>query len=128
MAAEIQQLRQEFQDAISTLSQQIKAMQPSQQSADPEEHTEVQPTAEINWESILEGLPTAPPFNKESTAKLFKLALELRRHSALMVAGRDLHDITTTLHLAGHWNLLNPTSRTYVAHRMQLLYVAITRG
>jgi hypothetical protein len=95
MAAEVQQLRQEFQDAIATLSQQIQALRPAQQApADAEEHSEQPPQQEISWESILEGLPTAPPFNEESTAKLYTLAQELRRRSALMTAGRDLHDIT----------------------------------
>jgi hypothetical protein len=127
MAAEVQQLRLEFQEAIATLSQQIQAIRPTQTTADAEDVPEPIPT-EIAWESVLEALPTAPPFDEGSVPKLFKLAQELRRRSSLMTAGRDLHDITTVLHLAGHWTQLRPESRTYVAHRMRLLYIAITRG
>jgi hypothetical protein len=127
MSAEVQQLRVEFQEAISTLSQQIQALRPAQAAADADDAPEPLP-AETAWESVLEALPTAPPFEEGSVPKLFKLAQELRRRSALMTAGRDLHDITTVLHLAGHWTQLRPESRTYVAHRMRLLYIAITRG
>jgi hypothetical protein len=81
MTAEvIQQLRVEFQEAISTLSQ------PAQPAAEADDAPEAIPT-ETAWESILEALPTAPPFDEGSVPKLFKLALELRRRSALMTAG-----------------------------------------
>jgi ribonuclease BN (tRNA processing enzyme) len=47
---------------------------------------------------------------------------------ALMTAGRGMHDIHTILITAAHWDHLLPPARHYVAHRMRLLYVAITKG
>jgi hypothetical protein len=45
-----------------------------------------------------------------------------------MTAGRDLHDIHTILHAPAHWDSLQQGSRNYTAHRLRLLYIAITKG
>jgi hypothetical protein len=52
----------------------------------------------------------------------------LKRRAALMTAGRDLHDIHTVLYMAAHWDLLQPSARTYLLRRMRLLYIAVTKG
>lgn len=48
--------------------------------------------------------------------------------AAIMTTGRDLHDIHTLLHLVGHWAGLDNATRSYRAHRMRLLYIAIAKG
>jgi hypothetical protein len=45
-----------------------------------------------------------------------------------MTAGRDLHDIHMVLFLVAHWTQLEQPARNYAAHRLRLLYVAITKG
>jgi hypothetical protein len=46
----------------------------------------------------------------------------------MMTAGRDLHDIHTVLHMVSAWEQLLESAKGYAAHRMQLLYIAITKG
>jgi hypothetical protein len=41
---------------------------------------------------------------------------------------RYAHDIHTVLHLLAHWDILQPVTRNYAAHRQRILYVAITKG
>jgi hypothetical protein len=45
-----------------------------------------------------------------------------------MTAGRDLHDLHTVLTLLAHWDHLLPKAKDYAAHRLRLLYIAITKG
>jgi hypothetical protein len=79
-------------------------------------------------EDLLLELPTSKPDDQDSWPRLFKLARELKRRAALMMAGRDLHGIQTVLHLVGDWASLHKAIRSYAAHRMRLLYIAITKG
>jgi hypothetical protein len=65
---------------------------------------------------------------EDSHGKVYKLAKEVKRREALMIAGRDLHDVNTILHLIGHWNELQPLTQNYAAHCLHLLYIAITKG
>jgi hypothetical protein len=46
----------------------------------------------------------------------------------MMTAGRDLHDIHTVLHMVSAWEQLPEPAKGYAAHRMRLLYIAITKG
>jgi hypothetical protein len=45
-----------------------------------------------------------------------------------MTTGQDLHDIHTTLFLVAQWLGLQPAACNYTAHRLQLLYIAVTKG
>jgi hypothetical protein len=45
-----------------------------------------------------------------------------------MTAGRDLHDIHTTLHLVLFWDSMPQPTRLYTQHRLRLPYLAATRG
>jgi hypothetical protein len=45
-----------------------------------------------------------------------------------MTAGRDLHDIHTILYLVSAWDNLTESAKAHAIHRMQLLYIAITKG
>jgi hypothetical protein len=45
-----------------------------------------------------------------------------------MTAGRDLHDIHTVLFLVAQWPDLHKVARSYTAHRLRLLYIAVTKG
>jgi hypothetical protein len=40
--------------------------------------------------------------HKELHVKIFMLAREVKHRAAMVTAGRDLHDIHTTLHLLNH--------------------------
>jgi hypothetical protein len=51
-----------------------------------------------------------------------------KRRATLMTAGRDMHDIHTTLFLVAHWPDLNQPACNYTAHRLRLLYIAVTKG
>jgi hypothetical protein len=64
----------------------------------------------------------------EDDAKVFKLAREVARLGKLMAAGRDLHDIHTTLHLVSFWESMPQPTKLYTQHRLRLLYLAATRG
>jgi hypothetical protein len=83
---------------------------------------------DINWASIMEDLPSAPAIQEASWIKIFKLAKELKRRAALMTAGRDLHDIHTVLFLVAQWPDLQQPAKNYTAHRLRLLYIAVTKG
>jgi hypothetical protein len=52
----------------------------------------------------------------------------VKRRVGLMTADRNLHDINTILHLLAHWHDLTATTQNYGAHRLRLLYIAITKG
>jgi hypothetical protein len=93
----------------------------------PEEH-HAEPEPELLWEQLLEELPAAPPLQEASWPKVYKLARELKRRASLVTAGQDLHDIHTVIHTAAHWQHLQAATQHYTAHRMRLLYVAITKG
>jgi hypothetical protein len=80
------------------------------------------------WENLTQDIPPAPELANESWPKVHKLAREVKRPAAVITAGRDLHDIHTVLHLLAHWDTLHPVTRNYAAHRLRLLYVAITKG
>jgi hypothetical protein len=43
-------------------------------------------------------------------------------------SNRDLHDIHTVLHTVSAWEQLPESAKGYAAHRMWLLYIAITKG
>jgi hypothetical protein len=88
------------------------------------------PEPDINWDSLRDDLPTGPLSDVEDDAKIFKLAREVGRPGKLMTAGRDIHDIHTTLHLVSYWNELQHPTKAYVQHRLRLLrvYLAATRG
>jgi hypothetical protein len=93
------------------------------------EHTDDhQPDLDITWPSVMEELPTAPIIMETSWPKIYKLAKELKRRAALITAGRDLHDIHTVLFLVAHWPHLIQPARNYTAHRLRLLYIAVTKG
>jgi hypothetical protein len=83
---------------------------------------------DATWEELLVDLPLAPELPAASIPKILKLAKEVKRRSQVITAGRDLHDIHTVLYLIGHWNALQPPAQHYAAHRLRLLYVAITKG
>jgi hypothetical protein len=120
-----------FQDLSQQLLQTLQsARQDPQQEP---EHQEPHPPDEIpedepQWASILEDLPAAPVISESSWPKIYKLAKELKRRALLMTAGRDLHDIHTVLFMAAQWTELHQVTRNYVAHRMRLLHIAITKG
>jgi hypothetical protein len=57
------------------------------------------PEPDLEWETFRDDLPSGPLVEVEEDAKVFKLAKEVARLGKLMSAGRDLHDIHTTLHL-----------------------------
>jgi hypothetical protein len=126
-------LRAELQAMFQEFTQQMQ--QPRRrrrQSPEPEAGRstsgEDDQTPEFSWNELLQDIPTAPPLAEDSHGKVYKLAEEVKKRAALITAGRDLHDIHTVLHLIGHWNELQPTTQNYAAHRLRLLYVAITKG
>jgi hypothetical protein len=80
---------------------------------------------DLPWQDLAEDPPTAPQLPPQSHAKIFKLAKEVKRQAALMTTWRDLHDIRTILHLLACWNFLQPLIRSYFAHHLRFLYVAI---
>jgi hypothetical protein len=82
----------------------------------------------LDWEELIEGISAGPVAELEEDTKILRLAREVKRLASLMTAGRDLHDIQTTLHLAAHWPHLQQTSRSYAQHRLRLLYLAATKG
>jgi hypothetical protein len=45
-----------------------------------------------------------------------------------MMAGHDMHNIHTTLFLVAQWSELHQPARNYTAHRLRLLYIAVTKG
>jgi hypothetical protein len=83
---------------------------------------------DLPWTDLLTDLPTVLEGPPPEPAKIFKMARELKRRAALMTAGRDLHDIHTVVYMAAHWEVLQPSARTYLTHRMRLLYIAVTKG
>jgi hypothetical protein len=86
------------------------------------------PEPDLDWDSLREDLPTGPLSDLEDDSKIYKLAKEVSRLGKLMTAGRDVHDIHTTLHLVSYWNDLQHPTRQYVQHRLRLLYLVATRG
>lgn len=80
------------------------------------------PDQELDWEELIEGISAGPVTELEEDAKILRLAREVKRLASLMTAGRDLHDIQTTLHLVAHWPHLQQTSRHYAQHRLRLFY------
>jgi hypothetical protein len=74
-----------------------------------------------DWPDLLTDLPSPPIGSSTPSARIYKLAKELKRRAVLMTAGRDVHDIHTVLHLAAHWEDLQPATRAYVAHKLRLL-------
>jgi hypothetical protein len=86
------------------------------------------PEPDLDWEVLREDLPTGPLSDLEDDRKIFKLAKEVARLGKLMTAGRDLHDIHTTLHLVSFWDSMPQPTRLYTQHRLRLLYLAATRG
>jgi hypothetical protein len=60
------------------------------------------PEPDIDWETLRDELPMGPPRDLEDN-KIFKLAKEVPSLGKLMSAGRDLHDIQTTIHLVSYW-------------------------
>jgi hypothetical protein len=116
-----------FQELTQQLMQTIHPPDHSAQTQE-QPHPEEQPEEELQWQSIIEDLPAAPQLQESSWPKIFRLAKELKRRAQIMTAGRDFHDIHTVLYIVAQWaDLLQPT-RNYVAHRMRLLYIAVTKG
>jgi hypothetical protein len=132
----VEELRTElfskFEELVHAIRQQLSAEAPTEPAEPQPEPRPMQPDLaaydDTDWEGLLLELPTSTPVDHNSWPKLYKLARELRRRAALMMAGRDLHDIHTLLHLVGHWPSLDNSTRAYTAHRMRLLYIAITKG
>jgi hypothetical protein len=62
-------------------------------------------------QGLLEDLPAAPPVLESLWVKIFKLAKELKRRTALMTAGRDLHDIHTVLYIVAQWPELQQVTK-----------------
>jgi hypothetical protein len=116
-----------FQQFLQQLQETVPAMQPQQNSSQQEEMVP-EPDMELHWEALLDELPAAPHLDDSSWPKVFKLAKELERRAALMTAGRDLHDIHTSIIFAAHWAHLQSYARNYIAHRLRLLYIATTKG
>jgi hypothetical protein len=85
------------------------------------------PEPDLDWEVFREDLPTGPLVEVEDNQKIFKLAKEVSRLGKLMTAGRDVHDIHTTLYLVSYWDSLQPATRQYTQHRLRQ-YLAATRG
>jgi hypothetical protein len=124
-----QEIKAMFQQLTQEVMQTIQTHPAAQAPQDPDQFIHDDGTEEeLSWPSILEDLPAAPLVSEAAWSKLFKLAKELKRRSLLMTAGRDLHDIHTVLYMAAHWPDLNQPAKNYLAHRMRLLYIAITKG
>lgn len=126
------ELRAIFSQLAKELRTQISAevdTEPAVQPPEPQPHApDPAMYLDMEWEGLMTDLPASPPIAPESWTNIFKLAKELKRRAALMTAGRDLHGIHTILHLAAHWNSLDFVIRSYTAHRMRLLYTAVTKG
>jgi hypothetical protein len=86
------------------------------------------PDHDLDWEEVIEGISAGSVADLEDDVKILRLAREVKRLASLMTAGRDLHDIQTTLHLVAHWPYLQQTSRRYAQHHLRLLYLAATKG
>jgi hypothetical protein len=112
-----------FQELTAQLQKSFPQLEQTQQPDLPSDQV---PEQDIPWSSILDDLPAAPALSDASVEKIFKLAKELKRRTALMTAGRDLHDMHTTLYPVAHWEHLQETARNYTAHRLRLLYVEVT--
>jgi hypothetical protein len=76
------------------------------------------PEPDVDWDRLRDDLPTGPLSDVEDDAKIFKLAREVDRLGKLMTAGRDIHDIYTTLQLVSYWNELQHPTKAYVQHRL----------
>jgi hypothetical protein len=50
-----------------------------------------------------------------------------QRRASLITAGRDVHDIHTSIVFVAHWDHLQPYAGDYIAHRLRLLYIAVTK-
>jgi hypothetical protein len=122
------EMRNMFQELAAQLRQTISQPEEDQQQQQQDVVPDSAPEQEMIWTSIMEELPAVPAIANTSWAKIYKLAKELRRRAAFMTAGRDLHDIHTVLFLVAHWIHLEQPARNYAAHRLRLLYVAITKG
>jgi hypothetical protein len=121
-------LRDEVHRMFQNLSQQIQALQPAQPTDHPHEEHYVDPEPELLWDQLLDELPSAPVLPEASLPKVYKLARELKRRATLVTSDRGLHDIHTVIHAAAHWHHLQPLTQNYIAHRMRLLYIVITKG
>jgi hypothetical protein len=131
-------LRQEILAIFGTLAEELKQQLSAQADTEPADseagglraHRPLPPNPKLaagDWESLGDELPSRPGPPDESLPKLFKLAKELKRRAAMITAGRDLHDIHTILHMASAWEQLPEAAKGYAAHRMRLLYIAITK-
>jgi hypothetical protein len=124
---------------FGTLAEEIKQQLAAQADTEPADsdaggpysHRPLPPNPDLvagDWEALGDELPSRSGPADEALPKLYKLAKELKRRAAMMTAGRDLHDIHTILHMVSAWENLPDPARGYAAHRMRLLYIAITKG
>jgi hypothetical protein len=125
-----QQFREELQEPLTTQRQTRRRQDHTPdsnqgQSSSPEREQHMD---DLPWRELLQDLPLAPQLQPASISKIFKLAKEVKRRAQVITSGRDLHDIHTVLYLIGHWEFLEPIAQHYAAHRLRLLYVAITKG
>jgi hypothetical protein len=59
--------------------------------------------------------------------KLVNVASKVTLLTGLPIAGCNLHDIHTILHLMAHWPLLEEHTQQFAAHQLCLQYMATTK-
>jgi hypothetical protein len=128
LRTELHQMFHSFQEQVNAQLQQ-NVVPPGDASPARSSSSSDEPVEDpMDWPDLVNDLPSPPIGTPAPALRIYRLAKELKRRAAKMTEGRDLHDIHTVLHLAAHWEVLQSVTRAFLAHRIRLLYIAVTKG
>nr|CAD7403192.1 unnamed protein product [Timema cristinae] len=118
------ELLQAIQDLSNTFDQRIRQLEGRHTPAPEDAPGDPRPSAEV-WASLVQ--PEEPLLQMEDSAAL-RLALALKAKTSEMTAGREKHQAQFLLNLAADYPELPERTRKLIMHRINILYIAATKG